>query len=80
MLALEPSYIERIDFMDHHNFKEKDLLRIERRAEQMEADYILTTEKDFVKFPKHLNIPNLYVLKIEFTMLEDHSLKTWRII
>lgn len=80
VLALEPSYIERIDFMDHHNFKEKDLLRIQRRAEQMEADYILTTEKDFVKFPKHLDIPNLYVLKIEFTMLEDHSLKTWRLI
>ena len=36
---------------------------------------IITTEKDLVKLPDNLNINNLYVLKIEFTMLEDNTLK-----
>ena len=41
----------------------------------MDADFIITTEKDLVKLPKGLEMDNLFVLKIEFTMLEDNSLK-----
>ncbi|MGL4425484.1 MAG: tetraacyldisaccharide 4'-kinase, partial [Cetobacterium sp.] len=62
-------------FMDHHNFKQKDFDTIKRRAQSMDADFIITTEKDLVKLPKDLNMDNLFVLKIEFTMLEDNSLK-----
>lgn len=75
VISLKPSYIERVDFMDHHNFKEKDIDLIVKRAENMNANFIITTEKDLVKLPKYLDIENLYVLKIEFTMLEDNSLK-----
>lgn len=75
MISLEPSYIERLDFKDHHNFKTKDIALIKKKAEKMEADYIVTTEKDLVKLPFNINIPNLFVLKIEFTMLEDNTLK-----
>ena len=50
-------------------------LQDSEKAEKMDADYILTTEKDLVKLPDNLNISNLYVLKIEFTMLEDNTLK-----
>ncbi len=73
--SLKPSYIERIDFKDHHSFKLKDIALIRKRAEKMEADYVLTTEKDFVKLPEHIKINNLLILKIEFTMLEDNTLK-----
>ena len=74
VISLAPSYIERIDFKDHHNFKPKDIALVRKKAEKMDADYIVTTEKDLVKLPDNLNIPNLYVLKIEFSMLEDNTL------
>lgn len=72
---LEPKSIERIDFKDHHNFKAKDIAYIKKKSEIMGAEYIVTTEKDLVKLPANINIPNLFVLKIEFTMLEDNTLK-----
>ncbi|MDR1834685.1 MAG: tetraacyldisaccharide 4'-kinase [Fusobacteriaceae bacterium] len=75
VISLNPSYIERIDFMDHHNLKIRDLNMIQRRAESIKASFILTTEKDMVKMPENFVMENLLVLKIEFTMIEDHSLK-----
>ncbi|MDO4690861.1 MAG: tetraacyldisaccharide 4'-kinase [Fusobacterium sp.] len=75
ILSLGPVYVERIDFKDHHNFKPKDIAFIKKKAEIMGADYVVTTEKDLVKLPINLNMTNLFVLKIEFTMLEDNTLK-----
>ncbi|ADO82865.1 tetraacyldisaccharide 4'-kinase [Ilyobacter polytropus] len=75
VISLEPEYIERVDFMDHHHFKKKDFQNIEKRAEIMNADYIITTEKDLVKLPRDFNLSDTYVLKIEFTMIEDNILK-----
>ena len=75
VISLNPEYIERIDFMDHHNFRLKDFELIKRRAKSMDADFIITTEKDLVKLPRDLKIENLFVLKIEFTMLENNSLR-----
>lgn len=75
VISLNPEYIERVDFIDHHNFKEKDFEIIKSRAEAMNADFIITTEKDLVKLPKNLKLENILVLKIEFTMIEDNSLK-----
>lgn len=74
VISLNPEYIERIDFIDHHNFKMKDFENIEKRAKLMDADYIITTEKDLVKIPKNLKMDNLLVLKIEFTMIENNIL------
>ena len=78
VISLDPSYIERIDFLDHHSFKEKDIDIIKKRAEEMKASYIITTEKDIVKLPKHVYIENLYILKIEFEFLENNTLKCFR--
>ncbi len=78
VISLDPSYMERIDFLDHHSFKEKDIDLIKRRAEEMRASYIITTEKDVVKLPKHIYIENLYVLKIEFEFIENNTLKCFR--
>lgn len=75
VISLKPSYIERIDFKDHHSFKPKDIALIRKRAEKIDADYVLTTEKDFVKLPENMKINNLLILKIKFTMLEDNTLK-----
>ncbi len=73
VISLNPEYIERVDFLDHHSFKRKDLALIRKRAEEMRAEFIITTEKDFVKLPLDLNLENVYILKIEFELLEDNS-------
>lgn len=78
VISLDPSYIERIDFLDHHSFKEKDIELIKKRAEDMKANYIITTEKDIVKLPKNIHMKNLYILKIEFEFLENNTLKSFR--
>lgn len=39
--------VEELIFGDHHNFKEKDLARIERAA--VSAEHIVTTAKDFAR-------------------------------
>jgi tetraacyldisaccharide 4'-kinase len=70
-----PSETDRIDFLDHHSFKEKDFKRIMKRAENMGADFIITTEKDIVKLPQNFQMPKTYVLKVELTMLEDNLFK-----
>lgn len=75
VLALGASVVERMDYRDHYEFQEKDFQALERKLEEKQADCILTTEKDVVKFPEKRNIPKLYVLKIEFTMLEDNTLQ-----
>lgn len=75
VISLDPEYTERVDFMDHHHFKDKDFKNIKRRAEHMDADYIITTEKDLVKLPRNFKLKNTFVLKIKFIMLEDNTLK-----
>lgn len=75
VISLNPEYIERVDFMDHHNFKPKDYELIKRRAKSMNADFVITTEKDLVKIYGNPYIDDIYVLKIEFTMLEDNTLQ-----
>ena len=75
VISLEPAYIERVDFMDHHNFKKKDIELIQKRAQNMNASFIIMTEKDLVKLPTDVPMDNFFVLKIEFTVLEDNCLK-----
>lgn len=62
--------IERIDFPDHYSFREKDFQSLRKRAEELGADMILTTEKDAVKIPKDLAWKELYILRIEFTFID----------
>lgn len=74
VLALGAKVVERMDYRDHYDFQEKDLQDAKKKMQEKEAMCILTTEKDFVKFPKNLEIPNCYILKIEFTVIENHNL------
>jgi len=75
VISLMPSATDRIDFLDHHDFKERDFKKIMKRADEMGADFIITTEKDIVKLPPNLKMPRTYVLKVELTMLEDNLFK-----
>ena len=53
-------------FTDHHRFQEKEITQFIERCEKAGAHAILTTEKDFVRFPKLPpgDIP-IYFLRVE---------------
>ena len=64
-----------ISYRDHYNFSVKDVKEIEKKFEESNAEIILTTEKDFVKIEKICSkefSDKLYVLKIEFKILEEN--------
>lgn len=67
-----PSSIERMDFKDHNDFTEKDLIKIQNRFNSGNYDYLIITEKDFVKLDNLLNIKPLLILKITFFITEDN--------
>ena len=62
-------------FKDHYSYNKKRLLKIVEFAKNQKADYILTTEKDWVKIeplkPDFLFI----VLKIELNLLGEETIK-----
>jgi tetraacyldisaccharide 4'-kinase len=41
-----------IEFKDHHQYSESDFVAIQRMADEMKAECLITTEKDAVKIPK----------------------------
>ena len=67
-----PKEIQTIDFKDHHSYDKKDYEMIKSKAKEMKADLIISTEKDYVKFKEELELEKLYVLSIEFNVLEDN--------
>ena len=62
-------------FKDHYSYNKKSLLKIVQLAKNLKADYILTTEKDWVKIgplkPDFLFV----VLKIELNLSEKEKMK-----
>ena len=62
-------------FKDHYSYNKKSLLKIVQLAKNLKADYILTTEKDWVKI-KPLKPDFLFVvLKIELNLSEKEKMK-----
>ena len=62
---------DHLEYPDHHNFIEKDILKIKKRYQEIATKnkLILTTEKDFVRLEFKLN--NLYYLPIKTDFLEE---------
>jgi len=62
-------------FKDHYSYNKKSLLKIVQLAKNLKANYILTTEKDWVKIepikPNFLFV----VLKIELNLSEKEKMK-----
>lgn len=42
--------VEHMAFSDHHEYSSRDIERVKRRCDERAFDYIVTTEKDAVKF------------------------------
>ncbi|MGJ8676162.1 MAG: tetraacyldisaccharide 4'-kinase [Akkermansiaceae bacterium] len=58
-------------FSDHHSFNQKEIDRFMHRCVQRDIEYIITTEKDAVRFmkPTELDVP-VYFLRIEVEILQ----------
>lgn len=61
-------------FSDHHNFTQEEIDSFMRRCVRRDAEMIITTEKDAVRFhrPAELDVP-VYFLRIEVDILSGHE-------
>ncbi len=61
-------------FADHYNFTQKDIDKFMNRCMRRDADIIVTTEKDAVRFPRptELDVP-VYFLRIEVDILSGED-------
>ena len=70
-------------FSDHHRYSGQDLKKIAAAAELTNAEFILTTAKDFVRIPKGIKWPSDFVVidvEISFGPDEDgfnEFIKSW---
>jgi len=72
--TLKCNLINFLDFPDHHNYTETDLKTIIKTAVDAEAEFILTTEKDYVRILSRTSWPiELVVVGIELSMGDDES-------
>lgn len=61
-------------FADHHTFSQKDVDRFMRRCVRRDADIIVTTEKDAVRFPRPEEMDvEVYFLRIEVDILSGED-------
>ena len=60
---------------DHYSYNKKSLLKIVQLAKNLKADYILTTEKDWVKIEPLKPDFLFVVLKIELNLSEKEKMK-----
>ncbi|VAW37588.1 Tetraacyldisaccharide 4'-kinase, partial [hydrothermal vent metagenome] len=67
----ESRVIEKASFQDHHAFQEKDMISLNRQAEETGCTAFITTEKDMVKLNAlSLTLP-LWILRVKLTMPPD---------
>ena len=73
-------HLKLIAFNDHHNFTDKDLLRIKEQFLSLEEwkRLIITTEKDAARLKSHPALdemlkPHIYVLPIEIEILQNQQ-------
>ena len=67
-LGAELVYAKR--FADHHRFTQQEILNAINRAKKRQADTIITTQKDAVRFPKidRRDLP-IYFMRVEIQIL-----------
>ena len=58
-------------FQDHFNYSKKNILDIEKKARAIGADYIITTEKDWVKIIDLKPTYRIIVINIKFELLNE---------
>ena len=67
--------LKTVPFMDHHHYVREDLEKIDRMAESLDADSLITTEKDFERL-KALDLwpsTKLVVVEVELVMTKNEN-------
>jgi len=64
--------LDVIIYPDHYEYTEEDILKIKKKASDMNAK-IITTEKDFVKIPKD-NRNDINFLDVNLEIIEEIDL------
>lgn len=66
--------IHRASFMDHHRFRAREIEKFLKTAMKSGAKYVVTTEKDAVRFPKLEEMPiPVYFLRVEIEILDGEE-------
>ena len=67
-LGAELVYSKR--FVDHHRFTQQEILNVINRAKKRQAEVIVTTQKDAVRFPKidRRDLP-MYFMRVEIQII-----------
>lgn len=62
--------VDRIRFEDHHRYTQQEIIDIINRSKVLEAEAIITTEKDAVRFPllERCDVP-VYFLRVDIEIL-----------
>ncbi len=62
--------VYRRRFADHHRFTQQEILNCINRSKKRQADFIITTQKDAVRFPKidRRDLP-IYFMRVEIKIL-----------
>lgn len=77
-LGEQAKSVQTLEFVDHHYFKEEDLIEMKRRFERMDSKnkIIVTTEKDAARLELHRDfflehrLP-VYVLPVQVAFCDD---------
>ena len=71
-LGAEIVYAKR--FADHHRFSQQEILNVINRGKKRQADIIITTQKDAVRFPKidRRDLP-MFFMRVEIQILKGAS-------
>lgn len=65
-------------FQDHHPYLEKDIERIVEDAKRLKVDAVVTTEKDAVKIPAHIQWPaDLVIVGIDLKIVEENEFRAF---
>jgi tetraacyldisaccharide 4'-kinase len=70
LVALGGDLVYSKRFADHHRFTQQEMLNVINRGKKRQADAILTTQKDAVRFPKldRRDLP-IYFMRVEIKIL-----------
>ena len=75
LTLLNVEVLKHHQFPDHFFYQKKDILNLEKEAFKLEADFMITTEKDSVRIPmmSELKIP-IYVFKVDLVITKGEEI------
>ncbi len=74
LMKMGAAILSRERFSDHYRYRPQEIIDIINNADELGADYILTTEKDAVRLP-HLESPKVpvYYMRMEIEILNGYE-------